>query len=59
MLGVHRPTVSETAQRIQSDGMIRYSRGVITITDRDRLEHTACECYRVVKAEFDAIRNQR
>lgn len=58
MLGVHRPTVSETAQRIQSEDMIRYSRGVITITDRARLEQTACECYRIVKAEFDAIHNQ-
>jgi CRP-like cAMP-binding protein len=58
MLGVHRPTVSETAQRLQSEGMIRYSRGVITITDRARLEQTACECYRIVKAEFDAIHHQ-
>lgn len=55
MLGVHRPTVSDTAQRIQANGSIRYSRGVITVIDRNRLEHTACDCYRVVKAEFDAL----
>jgi CRP-like cAMP-binding protein len=59
MLGVHRPTVSETAQRIQAQGLISYSRGVITITDHDGLERVACECYRIVKAEFDDIRNQR
>lgn len=57
MLGVHRPTVSETAQRIQTQGMIRYSRGVITVLDRKQLEKTACECYDVIKAEFDDITN--
>jgi len=53
MLGVRRPTVSETASRLQSQGLVRYSRGVITITDRSGLEHLACDCYRIVKAEFD------
>lgn len=57
MLGVHRPTVSETARRIQSQGLIRYSRGIITVTDRDRLVHTACDCYQVIKREFDDLRN--
>jgi CRP-like cAMP-binding protein len=59
MLGVHRPTVSDTAQRIQAEGLIRYRRGVITIVDRDSLERKACECYRIVKAEFDDLRNHR
>lgn len=59
MLGVHRPTVSETAQRIQAEGLIRYSRGVITIADRAGLERTACECYAIIRAEFDALRGQR
>lgn len=59
MLGVHRPTVSETAQRIQSQGLIRYSRGVINIVDRTGLERLACECYRVVADEFDDLRNHR
>jgi len=58
MLGVHRPTVSDIAQRIQSQGMVRYSRGVMTITDRQQLEQLACDCYRIVKAEFDDITNQ-
>ncbi|ORW05370.1 Crp/Fnr family transcriptional regulator [Mycobacterium kyorinense] len=59
MLGVHRPTVSETAQRIQAQGLIRYRRGIITIADPDGLEQKACECYRIVKAEFDDLRNHR
>lgn len=59
MLGVHRPTVSETAQRLQAEGHIRYRRGIVTVTDRDVLERKACECYRVVKAEFDDLRNHR
>lgn len=57
MLGVHRLTVSETAQRIQAEGSIRYSRGTMTIVDRQALERIACDCYRIVKAEFDALRN--
>lgn len=44
MLGVHRPTVSETAQRLQDQGLIRYSRGTINLKDRKRLEQMACEC---------------
>ncbi|OBI50693.1 hypothetical protein A5707_14895 [Mycobacterium kyorinense] len=59
MLGVHRPTVSETAQRIQAQELIRYRRGVITIADRDGLVQRACECYGIVKAEFDDLRNHR
>ncbi|BBZ12338.1 Crp/Fnr family transcriptional regulator [Mycobacterium branderi] len=59
MLGVHRPTVSDTAQRVQAQGLIRYRRGVITITDRGGLERTACDCYRIVKAEFDSLRDHR
>ena len=59
MLGVHRPTVSETAQRIQAEGLIRYSRGLVTITDRAGLERAACVCYAVIRAKFDALHNQR
>ena len=57
MLGVRRSTVSETAQRLQTDGSIRYSRGTLTIVDRQALERSACDCYRIVKAEFDNLRN--
>lgn len=59
MLGVRRATVSETAQRIQAEGVIRYRRGIVTITDRDGLERRACQCYRIVEAEFDGLRNHR
>lgn len=55
MLGVRRPTVSEIAQCLQADGLIRYSRGIVTIIDRANLERDACACYRIVRAEFDAI----
>lgn len=59
MLGVRRPTVSDTARRLQGENLIRYSRGVITIVDHDRLEQAACQCYGIIKAEFDDIRNHR
>jgi CRP-like cAMP-binding protein len=59
MLGVHRPTVSDTAQRIQAQTLIRYSRGIVTITDRQKLEGLACSCYRIVKNEFDSITNHQ
>ncbi|OBG17927.1 MULTISPECIES: Crp/Fnr family transcriptional regulator [Mycobacterium avium complex (MAC)] len=58
MLGVHRPTVSETAQKIQAAGLIHYRRGVITIIDRQGLHDKACDCYDIVKAEFDSTVHQ-
>lgn len=57
MLGVHRPTVLETAQRMQTEGSIRYSRSTMTIVDRRALERRTCACYRIVKAEFDDLRD--
>lgn len=59
MLGVHRATVSDTARKLQAEELIRYSRGVITIAHRERLERTACECYGIVKREFDDIHDKR
>jgi CRP-like cAMP-binding protein len=55
MLGVRRPTVSDTARQLQADGLIDYTRGNVTITNRDGLQQTACPCYAIVKAEFDRI----
>src|SRR5205085_11584286 len=55
MLGTRRSRVSEAAIILQSAGLIRYSRGIITILDREGLEEFVCECYRVVKAEFDRL----
>lgn len=55
MLGVRRAGVSEAAAELQRRGAIRYSRGRVTVVDRHVLEQSACECYGVVRARFDAI----
>ncbi len=55
MLGVRREGVTEAAGKLQSAGLIHYSRGHITVLDRPRLEARACECYQVVKTEFDRL----
>lgn len=55
MLGVRRASVSAVAASLQKAGLIRYSRGRIEIIDRKGLESAACECYRIVKAEFDRL----
>jgi CRP-like cAMP-binding protein len=55
MLGVRREGVTEAAGKLQRSGLIRYSRGRITVLDRPGLETEACECYGVVKKEFDRL----
>jgi CRP-like cAMP-binding protein len=55
MLGVRRATVTEAAGALQRAGMIRYRRGLVSIVDRKRLETASCECYQVVRAEFDRL----
>jgi CRP-like cAMP-binding protein len=55
MLGVRREGVTEAALRLQSEGMIQYSRGRITVLDRPKLEASVCECYAVVKKEYDRL----
>ena len=55
MLGVRREGVTEAAGRLQQDGLIRYRRGHITVLDRGLLEARACECYAVVKKEYDRL----
>jgi Mn-dependent DtxR family transcriptional regulator len=55
MLGVRREGVTEAAGKLQADGLIEYSRGRITILDRARLEARVCECYAVVKKEYDRL----
>jgi CRP-like cAMP-binding protein len=55
MLGVRRASVSAVASKLQKAGLIRYSRGVITVLDRPGLEAAACECYRIIEAEYDRL----
>ena len=55
MLGVRREGVTEAAGNLQKDGLIEYRRGHITVLDRPGLEARACECYAVVKKEFDRL----
>ena len=55
MLGVRRTTVTLTARLLQGAGLIRYSRGVVHIMDRARLEQTACECYATVRGHLDEV----
>ncbi|NMG73973.1 Crp/Fnr family transcriptional regulator [Aromatoleum diolicum] len=55
MLGVRREGVTESAGNLQKTGLIEYRRGHITVLDRPGLEARACECYAVVKKEFDRL----
>jgi CRP-like cAMP-binding protein len=55
MLGVRREGVTDAAGKLQADDIIRYSRGRITVVDRVRLEQRVCECYGVVKREFERL----
>jgi CRP-like cAMP-binding protein len=55
MLGVRREGVTEAAGNLQRAGFIRYSRGHITILDRPGIERSVCECYAVVRKEFDRL----
>ena len=58
-LGVRREGVTEAAHRLQEDGVIRYARGRIQVLDRPALEARTCECYAVVKREYDRLLRQR
>jgi CRP-like cAMP-binding protein len=55
MLGVRREGVTEAAGKLQAEGLIHYSRGRITVPDRRQLEARVCECYAVVKKEYDRL----
>ena len=63
MLGVRREGITEAAGKLQHAGFIRYRRGHITVIDRSGLEARVCECYDVVKKEFNRllsdVRNRR
>jgi CRP-like cAMP-binding protein len=55
MLGVRREGVTESALQLQKEALIRYARGHITVLDRIGLEKRTCECYAVVKREYDRL----
>lgn len=55
MLGVRREGVTEGALKLQKAGLIKYSRGRVTVLDRKGLEGRTCECYAVVKQEYDRL----
>jgi CRP-like cAMP-binding protein len=55
MLGVRREGVTEAALKLQQAGLISYARGRITVLDRAGLEARTCECYAVVKREYDRL----
>jgi CRP-like cAMP-binding protein len=55
MLGVRREGVTEAALKVQKAGLIKYARGHISVLDRLGLENRTCECYQVVKSEYDRL----
>jgi Mn-dependent DtxR family transcriptional regulator len=55
MLGVRREGVTEGALGLQKQGLIKYARGHITVLNRPGLEKRTCECYAVVKREYDRL----
>ncbi|MCY7386719.1 MAG: Crp/Fnr family transcriptional regulator [Burkholderiales bacterium] len=55
MLGVRREGVTEAAHKLQHAGLIRYARGHISVLDRPGLEKRSCECYAVVRQEYDRL----
>ena len=55
MLGVRREGVTEAAGKLQKAGVIKYSRGRIKLLDRRKLETSVCECYTLVKREYERL----
>lgn len=55
MLGTRRAGITEAAGKLQREGAIKYNRGHIQIIDREKLEASTCECYAIVKNEFDRL----
>jgi Mn-dependent DtxR family transcriptional regulator len=55
MLGVHRPAVTLAAGVLQRAGLIRYSRGKVTVLDRVGLEAVACACYEVTRKNYERL----
>ena len=58
-IAVRREGVTEAARKAQEAGLIRYQRGHVTVLDRARLEARSCECYAVVRREYERLLPQR
>jgi len=59
MLGVRRAGVPEVASQLQREGLVTYGRGFMTVLDRAGLEAASCECYRIIRSEFDRLMEGR
>jgi len=59
MLGVRRATVTEAVSSLQADGLLEYERGWMRVKDRAGLERVSCECYAIVRSEFDRLLDGR
>ena len=55
MLGVRRASVTQAAQKLQDKGIIQYQRGKVTILKQQGLEEASCECFRVLRVEYDRL----
>jgi hypothetical protein len=55
MLGAARPTVSLTAAALRAEGLIGYTRGVVTVRDRAGLEAKACSCYEQIRKQYSLL----
>jgi CRP-like cAMP-binding protein len=55
MLGVRRATITDVLAPLQSEGLIRYRRGVVEVLDRHGLEKASCECYRIIRDEYQRL----
>jgi CRP-like cAMP-binding protein len=58
MLGTDRVSITRTVKKLKEAGVLEYGRGKVTLRDRERLEATCCECYRIVKSAYDDILRQ-
>jgi CRP-like cAMP-binding protein len=59
MLGVHRPAVTLAAGALQRAGVIRYTRGKVTVLDRPALERASCECYAIIMRRTERLLDGR
>jgi CRP-like cAMP-binding protein len=55
MLGVRRASVSDVLRPLQEEGLLRTNRGKVTILDRESLAQVSCECYRLIRGEYDRL----